>query len=91
MHVTGTLGLRWTTLGTLPRVNSLLLPDVRAGPAGYRQPGEGATPIRTQGATLRLPRFVKQKITRKYETVKIVLTVLFAGLLLFVSAGLRAR
>ena len=40
---------------------------------------------------MRLPRFVRQKITRKYETVKIVLGVLLAGLLLFVSAGLRAR
>lgn len=40
---------------------------------------------------MRLPGFIRRKITRKYETAKIVLLTLLAGLLLFVSAGLRAR
>jgi hypothetical protein len=36
---------------------------------------------------MRLSGFVKQKITRKYETVKITFLVILAGLVLFLTAA----
>jgi hypothetical protein len=49
--------------------------------------GGGHHPLAHGSVRMRLSGFVKQKITRKYETVKITFLVILAGLVLFLTAA----
>lgn len=40
---------------------------------------------------MRLPGFIRRKITRKFELVKITFLILLAGLGLFLTAAANAR
>lgn len=89
MHVNGTLWLEVDQLsGGSPRVWPLARVRGVQEVTGTR--GGLPSPHTSKGTRMRLPRFVRQKIARKYQTAKIVLGILLGGLLLFLSAGLRA-